>query len=149
MTSIYFEYETNIYTIDEPEDSDEPYSYNGQTGGNYQILRASLTPGFRDRFDAEEDIEIGDEVAVVWVSYSTGNTFGSSGGCGQIVCVTKDIDLAMRAYDWITEDNYHGSKKNVAQPPWPSALGEEPVRDWVGYFESLESKNIETFRVMP
>ena len=148
--NLYLDYETNEYVIDEPEEGDGPWLYQGSTGGHYMVTDVHLSPGWRDCYPTDEEYQVGDEVIVVWVSYSTGSTFGSTGGNGQIIAVTKNVDLATAAYEWIGEDrgynDPYGRKNGGA---WPAALGDEPYTNWIGYFESLEAKEMEFFRVKP
>lgn len=80
-----------------------------------------------------------DKVYVVVVTYSSGDTFGCSYGNIAIAFVTEDADEAIKAKkavetDW--SDKWRDHPKGVGYAPWN------------GYFEGVQSVEIQMFNVM-
>lgn len=75
------------------------------------------------------DIKDSDYVYVVYVRYSTGNSFGSTSGCGHIVGVYKTLEEADKIYNQILNHEFSG------------------YTPWIGYFENLESVDYQQFKV--
>ena len=56
------------------------------------------TPGERyDMVEVAFDAKVGDTAAVLYMTYSTGDSFGSSTGNGEVIWVFPDGDTAVRA----------------------------------------------------
>lgn len=134
MTTVYCMYSQTRWVTREADPTDDWDA--GDEDGDYEVTGVSLMPGWRDSIDSPDEIKAGDIVWAVWVVYGTGSTFGSSGGEGQILTVTKDAELAVAANEWAD-----------GKGTWPKELGDEPYKNWTGYFEWLQHVRIETFVV--
>jgi hypothetical protein len=55
-------------------------------------------------FELPYDVKIGDQLFVVFVTYSTGDSFGTARGQGDVVAVFKDQNLAFEAAREIRKD---------------------------------------------
>lgn len=133
----YDQTEHNIGGYD-PEDSWSRDSYSG----DYWVTGVYLTGGMRDSVESNEDIKAGDLVYVTYAVYTTGDTFGSDGGRGCIVAVSKNYDIAIQAEKWC-----NNTPIDPIQIPWPPSLPEISYRPWDGYFEYLDSVRTESFVV--
>jgi hypothetical protein len=125
--------------------SDEQWGEWGEDGF-FTVDNASIddkTNEYRwDSFPVYSEVEIkdGDVVYVLWIQYSTGNSFGQSRGNGEVLAVFADKELAKRAYDrWDKEtssrcnnDNYSISTELA---PDYFVLISNPAN---GYFENKE-----------
>ena len=74
------------------------------------------------------DKKEGERVWVVFVIYSTGDTFSESYGNGEIVCVCKDEDSALII------------KKEIWEGQTPQCIS---YASWNGYFESIQNVTVE------
>lgn len=107
--------------------------------------------GRGEQFTLEADIAYADIVHVLWITHSTGDSFGHSTGSGEVLWVFKDPTLAWAAYTKWNEakdgnrdsgDKYYsvsfevdgGRTITLNNPGW-------------GYFESLESVKLKQFLV--
>jgi hypothetical protein len=110
-------------------------------------------PAFYESDEIDADLTPGQVIFLVWVQYSTGDSFGHDSGAGQEVIgwYLNHAD-AYRAKDAI--DN--GPKKysfeeggNTVMVPTFDGQGMRPQNcsSWVGYFESIDHVSIETVMV--
>lgn len=114
---------------------------------DFRVTGVSLTP--RDRYSEEKlglpEVKAGDVVYVLWMTYSSGDSFGSSSGNGEVLWVFKDATLALRAKQKFeaAEDAYQieieaddGVKFVLSNPA-------------AGYFENMGFCEVSTFLVNP
>jgi len=95
-----------------------------------------------EEFEVPDSVKKGDDVYVLWMSYSTGDSFGSSTGNGEIIWVFSDKKLGEKAKAlWNNSKEYyvefdvgHGITKKIHNPAY-------------GYFEDIEYLSLETFTV--
>lgn len=94
-----------------------------------------------DKFNVGFEAKAGDAVHVLWMTYSTGDSFGHGDGYGEILWVFKDADVARQALNtWkekseeysITIKDETGKKIQLSNPG-------------SGYFESVNSLQVDTF----
>lgn len=152
MTKLYMSYETESHCVREPDPEDS--WDNGDYTGDYHVTGVRLTPGWYDSYETEEEVKAGDTVHVVYVAYDSGSTFGTDGGYGEIIAVTKDSVKAVMVEDWVEQElrlgydySFNRDKKNRASKPWPEGV---PVKGYLschGYFEHNQRVRIETFIV--
>lgn len=89
------------------------------------------------------DFAPGDTAFLVWVEYSTGNSFGYAyRGSSESVALFKDYPTAKRLADLIESD---GSKDWSYSEVYKSPDGQEFTiyTPWLGYFESLEEVHVD------
>ena len=141
--SYYVQYYETSYMIDEPEDSNEPYSYQGSYGGNvsiYGIHRTNPT-GFDYQKVREyeacygiEDVPTFEYAYVLVCEYTTGDTFGNH-------------DTWCIAGVFVNEADADEACLKCYQPPKQGDY--RNYRSWDGYFEHLKKARVEKLLVQP
>lgn len=119
---------------------------------DFGIDSVSLTS--QNRYDEEKlgclvDVKAGEPVFVLYMTYSTGDTFGHAEGKGEVIWVFKDPALAMKAKAQWEEEN------NKRDPQFSIAF-EVDGGQWItqsnpaaGYFENIGYTSVETYLVNP
>ena len=147
-TELYLDYESSSTEIRSPDPNDKWDA--GDSTGDYWVTGVTLEKGWRDFFVSEEDISVGDTVHVVYIAYDSGSTFGTDGGYGEIVIVTKDEWKAALVEEYLEarvrgEYSYPKTKNVVT---WPKDAGKEPVYlSGFGYFDHNQRVRNATFVV--
>lgn len=97
---------------------------------------------------------------VVTVTYSSGDSFGTSTGNFTVAFVTEDADEALKVKNSIEDnDKFEKSRRytfldKTGNDSWVKVLKHSPksvngvYSPWTGYFESIESVDIEFLPVM-
>lgn len=124
-------------------DWSETYDFN-VTGVN-QTSRAQWSglAGREERVNVSFDADVGDTVYVLWMTYSTGDSFGHGSGYGEILWVFKNEEVAKYALNQVNEcvEEYSIKFKdddgNVIEFSNPGS----------GYFESVDSLTISEFKL--
>lgn len=114
---------------------------------DFTVIGVSLTP--HDRWSEEKlglpDVKAGDVVFVLWMTYSSGDSFGNSSGNGEVLWVFKNANKALAAKQafmaspdvYIIEiEDDDGDKFTLSNPA-------------SGYFENMGHMEISTFLVNP
>lgn len=131
----------------------EPVEYGSWSEEwDFRVKGVSLTS--RDRWNEEKftvniDVKAGDPVFVLYMTYSTGDTFGHANGRGEVLWVFKDADTARNALTLWKEENdkrdpefsvkFEDDVGKIIQMSNPAA----------GYFENVGYIDLETFLVNP
>jgi hypothetical protein len=141
---IVIDWQEREYQVEDGEDSDEPYSYRGETdkevwGFSAKYVEKGAKPhyGMSSTGAFECDAKPGDVVFAVVVRYATGDTFGRDGGQTTVMDVFTDAHKATGLYQACQSEKdfsltFEGKQYYVA---------------WNGYFETLESVDIQTLVV--
>ena len=94
-----------------------------------------------EEFEVAFDAKVGDTAAVLYMTYSTGDSFGSSDGNGEVLWVFPDGDTAVRAMRKV--------QTNIKQYSieFDDGFGNKIVMNnpAAGYFEHLENIDINVF----
>ena len=95
-----------------------------------------------EEIEVDFDVKVGDEVHVLYMIYSSGDSFGSSTGNGEVIWVFKDKMLAVEvAKEYENTEEYSifftTEEGNIVKLSNPAA----------GYFENISSLNIKSFKV--
>ena len=118
---------------------EEEWSSRADRIYDFRLVRASLErttkSWYSEEFEIDSEIRPQD-VFVVLVRYSSGDTFGSSYGHGHIEGVYFDKDKAMEVAETIENGTYN--KKG---------FNKRGYTVWEGYFESLESAQCYVMRL--
>lgn len=140
---------SEICTHSEREDAEW-----GSWSEEYDFSVRGVSLSSRDRWNEEKfnlDIEVnaGEPVFVLYMTYSTGDTFGRASGKGEVLWVFKDADTAKAALDLWKEENdkrdpeysvkFEDDTGRVIQLSNPAS----------GYFENLGYLDLQTFLVNP
>lgn len=149
MTDLYVKYELNTL---ESYHSGEQYGDWSATY-DFKVKGVSLTEpesyGQYDKYSLP-DVKMGDMVYVLSMTYSSGDSFGSSYGNGEVLWVFKDPALAMRAkqtYDKVNrEDNSHEFSIDIETDDGTKFKMSNPA---AGYFENMGSCDVAIFLVEP
>ena len=123
----------------------------GDWSEEYDFDVKSVSATSRNNFYAEETINVGIDVAagdvvfVLYMTYSTGDSFGRATGKGEVLWAFKDAAIAMKAKaaweqkgkDYSIEFEVDGGNTITLSNPAS------------GYFENLGAVDIATFLVNP
>lgn len=119
-------------------------------------VRKSKPPGYEyEKFSVEFDVVPGDQVFVLSMTYSDGDSFGRAEGKGEVLWVFKDYPTALEAKArWEYACDFHGA--------WPHTNSKQTCTfrvdggRWVNlsnpafdYFASVSSISLELFVVQP
>jgi hypothetical protein len=113
------------------------YVYHGITVVKDGYSHASLFPG-------EVEPQIGDEVYVVYVSYDTGDSFGSEEGVREHLWVFTNKKRANRFCSAITNDAKNNPDYDFKGKPLKFEGVPVNTNSWKGYFEHFRTCNFET-----
>ena len=135
---VYISYNEHEITIHDDFDSRD------WSGSYHREIDWSLGKVFLSKLEASpryEEFEIEGEklpkhLYVVYVRYSTGDTFGRTDGCGCIVGVYRTRAKAEKVYKSIEDGTYAIDKK-----------GKKTYIPWEGYFERFEGVHMEILPV--
>lgn len=138
---LYVDYSSNCYEhYTSPEQWGSWYSHSDPSIDGVHIRKS-----IGESFEVPFDVEVGDTVLVLYMVYSTGDSFGHSTGNLSIEWVFKDKQLAYDAYNKLVEaekaEKYHfmvaledGSEMTLYNPSH-------------GYFEHMERIDLQSMRV--
>lgn len=115
----------NVIAVNTSSQSRKPYSINEEC--------------VNVNFEASQ----GEKVYVVAMIYSTGDTFGSSSGNGEVIWVFKDFEYAKRAAESLKEKEKEYSIDFVDETGMHITLSNPGA----GYFERIEQIRVESFIV--
>ena len=96
-----------------------------------------------EKFNVAFDAEVDDTVYVLWMTYSTGDSFGHGQGYGEILWVFKDEEVAKKALRQVQEKmedyaiDFVDDAGNVIEFSNPGS----------GYFENVDSLTISEFKL--
>lgn len=145
---IYITYKETVENENYDPGDGGPYDHSWSCTSSFEALGAFLTqPDHFDYelFDLDFNVEVGDELHILTVIYSDGDTFGNSCGNGEIFWVFKTIEKAKQteALIWnnrksfsISFDTESGKKVSLSNPG-------------VGYFETLDEIRLKSFSLQP
>ncbi len=109
-------------------------------------LGADQEPNYWDneKITSDLDIAVGERCHVVWVEYSTGDSFGySSYGGVMPIAIFKDEAAAISMAEDIRAEKYGSAEKYLHIY---SALDGQEIKlyagTWTGHFEQLENVNV-------
>lgn len=143
MTTVYVYTNT---TNTNSEYSDEPY---GDWTADYDFEVTSVTlekPQHvcdYETFNTSFNVEEGDSIYVLSMIYSSGDSFGSSSGNGEVIWVFKDVEFAKAAAQALRKHENDFSVK------FKDESGQEITmhNPGAGYFEHISSIDVERFTV--
>jgi len=96
-----------------------------------------------EAFEVPFEVAAGDTVYVLSMSYNTGDSFGRASGCGEVLWVFKDEQLAHEACRiWEESENNHSVKFKVESGDTVTLNN-----PGAGYFETINCVNVESFQV--
>lgn len=157
MTKIYYSFDSYSH-VTRHSDPDERWDAD-DTSTTWRAPDKVSLEKQRDSWREETDdlpwdVKPGDIVFMVWVQYSTGNSFGRSDGeYHEVVGWYQNAEDAYKCRDAIDGDARkpyeYGQDGNKVGVPTFDGKGTRPLYtgSWKGYFESLDHVSIETLRV--
>lgn len=111
--------------------------------------KVSLTPNINseddidEEFDVDYEVNIGDTVYVLYMEYSSGDSFGRSDGNIEIIWVFKSKELANSA-----KENYNAHQgASIIDCITDSGVRMSLSNPAYGYFENIENVDIKEFIV--
>ena len=119
---------------------------------DFSVTGVSLTS--RDRWNEETlgclvDVKAGEPVFVLYMTYSTGDTFGRAEGKGEVIWVFKDAALAMKAKEIWNKENDKRDPEFSIEFEVDGGTKVTQSNPAAGYFENLGHVGVETFLVNP
>ena len=136
-TYVYVSYrEKCVDVIEDTLGEDGPYSGYREDVWEFELVKAYGTKppiGITPYWETVKLIgayKVPAKVYVLYVRYSTGDTFGHSNGRGTIVNAYVDMKDALKA------------QKQIEEGKWPGYAA------WVGHFERFDSANVEMVEVI-
>ena len=131
----------------ESKEPDEPYGdWYAQYEFRINSIHLNRQSDYDEEFNLPFDVVEGDEVYVLYMIYSSGDSFGRSEGNAEIIWIFKDKQVAKKAEsiytDAVEDDNGSmievevdgGTKLKLSNPAW-------------GYFENCSTIELDTFTV--
>jgi hypothetical protein len=131
----------------------EPVEY-GSWSESYDFSVEGVSLTSRDRYREEKlgclvDVQAGDPVFVLYMTYDTGDTFGRAEGKGEVIWVFKDSALAMKAKaQWETENNKRDPEFSIEFEA-DGGIMVKQSNPAAGYFENVGYVDVGTFLVNP
>jgi hypothetical protein len=121
--------------------SDSSFSIEG--------VYASTPDGYNvELIDVPFDFKPGDAVFVLWMTYSSGDSFGHSEGNGEVLWVFKDAAVALAAkalWQKANDKDGHYAVEFIADSGMKVSLSNPAA----GYFENLSSLDLSAFLINP
>lgn len=131
--------------------SEEEY---GDWGSTYDFHVEGVSLTSRNLYEEEKlgclvDVKAGDVVFVLYMTYDTGDTFGTAKGQGEIIWVFKDANLAMKAKDLWTKENDKRDPEFSIEFEVDGGQKVKQSNPAAGYFENVGYIDVATFLVNP
>jgi hypothetical protein len=151
---IYVTYnERCVNVIKDTRGEDGPWSGYREDEYDFCVKQAfkdspqNITPYWEEvEFFGEEKVPC--TVYVLYVKYSTGDTFSHSSGRGQIVAAYASSEDAIRDKQYIEEDAGYALEDRWNPPKKPREKKWTGYANWNGYFEHFEGAYIEALNVI-
>lgn len=131
----------------------EPEQY-GSWRESYDFSVTGVSLSSRERWNEEKlgclvDVKAGEPVFVLYMTYSTGDTFGHADGKGEVIWVFKDAALAMKAKDIWNKENDKRDPEFSIEFEADGGVMVKQSNPAAGYFENVGHISVETFLVNP
>lgn len=99
-------------------------------------------------FPNQKEPKRGEDIFVVGVSYSSGDSFGHGSGYHELLWAFTDGDLAFKLQDLLEKDNEKNPDYNFKDGNYVFFEGTKVITStWKGYFEHLEHVFVERLMV--
>lgn len=141
----------DLVDYDETRYSNDAYDYSWRKDHNYQYGSAVIVDG-KDYseialFPGEAEVEIGDDIHVVYVSYNTGDSFGQAYGCREHLWAFSDKRAAYQLAERLEKDA--ADKPDYDFDNKPLTFKDVPIstNTWKGYFEHFNEADVVTVTV--
>lgn len=145
---MYFKIDQTVYSNYHVGEGDYPdWSEDTITRLNYAT---PIPEGYWDvaLFPNEVDPKLGDNIFVVWVEYSSGDSFGSSSGNVEFLWAFTDAEKAYKLKELIYKDYRDDSYYNFKSGNNFNFYGVNIYTGtWKGYFESLQTVRVDRLEV--
>lgn len=128
------------YIIDSNRDDDD----NWEEDWDFYILSAHNRPkDGSEQVEVDYEVSVGERVYVLYMRYSSGDSFGCANGKAEIIWVFKNKEVAMAAKK-IWENANENDMVEIFTDSGKSLKLSNPA---AGYFENVSSINLETYIV--
>ena len=144
MIDLYVEY--SEITVDSYHSGEQYGEWSATL--DFRISGVTLTKpenGYSYESAALPEIKAGDVVRVLWMTFSSGDTFGRSTGNGEVLWVFKDPILAIRAQQAF-ENSIDKYSIDIETDTGEKLMLSNPA---AGYFEDIGHIEISMFLVNP
>jgi hypothetical protein len=149
MQKLYINYRSYTYVEEDTLGEDGPYTGFRETSTDLTVnhLSRNSKETFFDDIEVSDEVFKADKAYLIIVRYSTGSTFGRDSGCYKFVAVFASKEDAIKVATEI--DNHYKNEKSHSFRPTIKNLAYGSTIDcaWRGYFERLESVDIEALAI--
>jgi hypothetical protein len=143
MSRLTYTYKDEFVSGGEPEDPEDRWTSYSDEYWEWELQDVHISGAFDwapcgrilDEVWHDCEVQVGDFVYVVVVTYGSGDTFRTSHGHGTVACFCVDAESARAAKAAILHDDVP-----------TDGSGNAP---WKGYFERLEDVTVITKQVLP
>ena len=133
---------------DDSEYSEEQYGDWSESWSHYFGSIHLLAHGQYSDVNSDHAFNIDDHVYVVWLEYSSGDSFGwANSKYTQVVGVLKTQEAADEFEAWINHTSGEKGDGNIFESSDGQTI--EVYRSWEGYFENLEAVHIQSTLIEP
>jgi hypothetical protein len=111
---LHVDFDVRTYTIREPEESDDRWAHRGDYGASVHLRGISMKERSYSRHNDSCEVSFepkeGEMVYVVYCIYTTGSTFGTTGGYTAVAGIFKKGETAIAARQRILDHykHFHG-----------------------------------------
>jgi len=145
MTNLYVQF--NSCEISHYRDEKEYCEWRSE----YDFCVKGVSITHKKEYDEEKyslpDIKIGDVVFVLYMIYSSGDSFGSSTGNGEILWVFKDAELGEKAKAKFEAENDSCDPKFSIEIETDEGTTFKMSNPAAGYFKNMAAVRLDTFLV--
>lgn len=142
-------------TICADDDDGEPYSYRGETDTNHIIHGIDVVKkGVWHDVVTDFKVEVAKPYYLLYVTYTTGDSFGSDGGNIEFIGLYTNREIADENAARIEKHQVKSDNGYYADFQLMLVAESDPVKEyvfyapWNGYFERLENVEIEKIYTM-
>jgi len=135
---------------DEDRNSNDEYDYSWSQDHCYVYECAYIVEnGYTevDLFPNEAEVEPGDDIHIVYVSYDTGDSFGRESGRRVHLWAFSDRKRAHQLADALTNDARANPDYDFDHKPFEFEGVPISTNEWKGYFEQFICADVETVLV--
>jgi len=122
------------------------WDHSWEESHSYEYHSAEIVTGGYgevDLFPGDAEVEVGDEIYMVYVSYGTGDSFGHASGCHEHLWAFSDRKRAYRLAEVLEEDAKVNPDYDYDHKPLEFEGVPINTNSWKGYFERFEEAGVE------
>lgn len=140
-----FQVDISDYGHREVEQGEGEWDYSWRADHDYSYGKARIvTDGYADMdlFPGEAEVEPGDDIHIVYVAYSTGDSFGNEDGVREHLWAFSDRKRALDLADAVSEDAEANPEYDFEHQPLMFNSVPIATNTWKGYFERFTEADV-------